>query len=82
MSRFQVPDKVLKLADRCACKHSCIETGKCGERPMCEVENSLNRQISFLKTEKSAACNHRILFGGRQLCMCPVRTFIFEHYGK
>jgi len=49
---------------------------------MCEVENSLNRQISFLKTEKSAACTHRILFGGRQLCMCPVRTFIFEHYGK
>ena len=80
MSRFIVPEKVIQLADRCAHKHSCIETGRCGDRPMCKIESTLNRQISFLDTDESTSCNYRILFGGQQLCMCPVRTFIFEHY--
>ncbi len=82
MSLFTIPDRVVQLADRCAYKHSCIETGTCGDRPLCKVESTLNHQISFLDTEKSAVCNYRILFGGKQLCMCPVRTFIFEHYGE
>ena len=82
MSRFIVPEKVIQLADRCAHKHSCIETGMCGDQSMCEVESGLNHRISFLKTEESSPCNHRIHFGGKQLCMCPVRTFIFEHYGQ
>ena len=82
MRKFKVPEKVIQQADRCSHKHSCLETGKCGERPMCQVKSSLNHQISFLETEESAACNCRILFGGKQLCMCPVRTFICEHYER
>ena len=80
MGRFQVPDKVIRQADRCSHKHSCIETGKCGGRSMCKIEGTLNHQISFLATDEPASCNYRIFFGGQQLCMCPVRTFIFEHY--
>ena len=80
MRAFKVPDQVIQQADRCAHKHSCLEAGKCGSRPLCTVESSLNRQISFLNTKESAICNYQILFGGKQLCMCPVRTFIFEHY--
>jgi len=80
MSTFKVPEKVIRQADRCGHEHSCLDTGKCGARPMCQVKSSLNHQISFLNTEESAACNYRILFGGKQLCMCPVRTFIFEHH--
>ncbi len=80
MSAFKVPEKVVQQADRCAHNHGCLETGTCGDRPFCKVESSLNHQISFLKTKELATCNYRILFGGKQLCMCPVRTFIFEHY--
>ena len=80
MSMFQVPDQVIQQADRCGYGHSCLEIGKCGSRPLCKVDSSLNHQLSFLNTKESAACNYRILFGGKQLCMCPVRTFIFEHY--
>ena len=82
MSMFKVPGKVIQQADRCAHKHSCIESGKCGSRPMCKVKSSLNQQISFLDTKESASCDYRILFGGKELCMCPVRTFIFEHYER
>jgi len=82
MSCFKVPEKVIQLAGRCASDHSCIETGKCGDRPMCGVDGTLSHQISFLNTDKPVVCNYRILFGGQQLCMCPVRTFIFEHYEK
>jgi len=82
MSRFIVPERVIQQADRCVHKNSCVENGTCGDRPLCRVESALSHQISFLKTEKLEVCNYRLNFGGRELCMCPVRTFIFEHYGE
>ena len=79
---FKVPEKVIQQADRCGHGHSCLETGKCGSHPLCKVDSSLSGQISFLNTKDLVVCSYRILFGGRQLCMCPVRTFIFEHYDR
>jgi hypothetical protein len=80
--KFHVPEDVVQSATRCDHKKSCLATGLCGDHPLCEVVRTLEQKFSFLSTEKSVGCNCHINFGGSPLCMCPVRTYIFEHYNR
>jgi hypothetical protein len=70
---------MLKSADRCAHRHSCLDTGKCGDQTMCSVGHVFG--IVFLQTELPAQCTYRVMSDGKQMCMCPVRSFIAETYG-
>gem|GEM_PF-2115272 len=77
--RYKVPKRILKSADRCSYRYSCLETGKCGDHPMCSVDHVFG--IVFLETKLPAECNYRVICDGKQMCMCPVRGFIAENYG-
>ena len=80
--KFKVPEKIVQSATRCDYNKSCLETNQCGDRPRCEVAKTLEGKFSFLSSEKSINCNCYIIFGGSPLCMCPVRTYICEHYNQ
>ena len=80
--KFHVPEKIVQSATRCDYNKSCLETGQCGDRPLCEVARTLEDKFCFLSSEISVGCNCHFSFGGSPLCMCPVRTYIFEHYSQ
>ena len=77
---YTVPDSILEATD-CPYTFSCLETGKCGRRTICEVDYAVPENILFLKSEVKEDCPYRWTFGaGRQVCKCPVHYFIFKNY--
>jgi len=46
---------------------------------MCSTEHVLG--IVFLETKLPAECTYRAVSDDKQMCMCPVRSFIAETYG-
>jgi hypothetical protein len=64
------------------CRHglSCLETGTCGDRALCDVRYANGRPFLILKTTEHADCPYRVPFGGGQVCSCPVRFDIYAKY--
>jgi len=77
--KFEVPEDILEKTKKCSYKVSCLETGCCGDHPMCEIERSKVEFVSFLKTKKPVNCSYRIVFGGSQVCLCPTHFYIHKH---
>jgi len=61
------------------CKHnfSCLETGNCGDRSICEVEYANGDPVLFLKTTEGTMCRYRVNFANKQVCMCPTHYQIY-----
>lgn len=79
--KYSVPESVIEETAACPYSFSCLETGQCGDRPMCSVDYAIPDNILFLKTEAPADCPYRWPFGiNRQVCKCPVRYFIWRRY--
>lgn len=72
---IEVSEHVRARTRRCGHNFSCLETRKCGERDMCEVEHSIG-SVLLLKTGEPAVCNYRVNFGERQVCTCPIHCEI------
>lgn len=78
--KYAVPRKIVKSASRCEHRHSCLKTGRCGERPMCPADHVFG--VVFLKAAAEAECSYRTRSDGRPLCLCPVRGFIAQACGE
>ena len=80
--KYTVPDEVLKATTKCEHDFTCLESGQCGQKPMCEVGERDGKNVLFLKTKEAALCAYRIDFAGGQVCTCPTHYAIEMRYGK
>ena len=78
---YTISADILKETD-CQNDFSCLTTGKCGDREMCEVDYLNGPNVSFLKTKEYANCIHRLNYGGMQMCNCPTRYAIHKKYSR
>ena len=80
--KFTVSEQVLKETTMCETNFSCLESGQCGDKPMCEVAYANGQNLLFLKTKDSFNCLYRVPFGYSQVCRCPARFAIHKKYGE
>jgi hypothetical protein len=67
------------LATKCLSKASCLETGKCVDRDMCQIERAVGGNILFLKDDGfTFSCPYKVAFGFSHFCSCPVRAILFK----
>lgn len=67
------------LAKKCLCDVSCLETGKCMDRDMCEIERAVGGSILFIKDDGfTFSCPYKVAFGFSHFCSCPVRARLFN----
>lgn len=67
------------LAPKCRHGISCVETGCCGDHPMCEIEQTIADTVLFIKEDGSALlCPYKIGFGFGFFCACPVRGRLYR----
>lgn len=67
------------LAAKCPCNVSCLETGKCVDRDMCEIERAVGGNILFLKDDGyTFSCPYKVAFGFSHFCSCPVRAILYR----
>ena len=69
-------EAVKRKATKCEHAFSCLETGCCGNRKICEATCSFGPRVLQLTTKDQAICAYRVSFGHGQLCTCPVRNYL------
>lgn len=69
-----IPNDVANLSSECQHDHSCLISGMCGSKPMCDVISSHADYVLVLKTRESSDCPYRLSIRGRQLCSCPTHV--------
>ena len=74
--KVEIPDSVRRKVTQCPHDFSCLETGCCGDRNMCEVEYAYGGNVMRLASNEQTHCPYRIAFGNSQLCMCAVREYL------
>ena len=73
-----VPNEILKATKKCPHSFSCLESGKCGEHKMCEVNFAIEPYVLILKSTEPENCPYRVDFGYSQLCECPTHLTIYQ----
>lgn len=74
-----VSEAVRQATTKCAHKFSCLSTGKCGDRAMCQVSYDNGKDVLFLAENADNApppstgdCPYRISYFSGQVCRCPM----------
>ncbi len=80
--KHKVSADVLNKTTKCENNFSCLETGKCGGREMCEAESIAGNCVIFLKPENYTACPYRVPFGDSQVCRCPTHYAILKAFAS
>lgn len=78
---LDVPVALLKQATKCRDSHSCLQTGQCGDSPMCEVETAHAENVLCVRSANWPKCAYHLDFGGARFCVCPVRCAIYQQQG-
>jgi hypothetical protein len=74
--RIRVPADIIARADKCTHGHSCLETGRCGDKTLCKTHIADGQDILFLSDHQSTNCPYRLPFGEGQICRCPVHYWL------
>jgi hypothetical protein len=76
---FKIRKAILNETDKCGEKFSCL-SGK--NECLCEVEDSLDNKIIFIKPIHDNLCDYRMSFGYSHVCNCPTRKEIYKLYNQ
>ena len=78
---LKVPAEVLGKATKCRQGFSCLESGKCGDRPVCEVKSTHGEGVLCIRATETHNCPYHLDFGGASYCVCPVRCALHQQLG-
>ncbi len=79
--KFTVSEQVKKETVKCKYNFSCLESGMCGDNPLCVVHQEMPGLLT-LKAEGPVDCPYLTPFGNAQFCTCPVHLAIIKKYGQ
>jgi hypothetical protein len=75
---FSVPKEILNATTKCVHSFSCLDSGKCGERKMCEVTYAVKPYLLDLKSKEYEDCAYRVSYGFTHYCSCPTHFTIYQ----
>ena len=73
---IKVDENIIQKTTKCRKNFSCLS----GKTPLCSVELCIENKIHFIKCVGNESCNYRIPFGHSNVCICPVRKELYNHY--
>lgn len=76
---FKIREAILHETNKCEWNFACL-LGK--NECLCEVEDSLDSRIVFIKPMLDFMCNYRMSFGYSYVCNCPTRKEIYKLYNQ
>ena len=75
---FEVAASILEQTTKCRHDFSCLQTGCCGDSPMCDVETAHGQNVLCVLATDWPQCPYHLDFGGARFCVCPVRSAIHQ----
>lgn len=79
--KYSVAEDVKKKTTMCSHEFTCLESGLCGDRPLCEVSQE-TPGVLFVKQTDLFVCPYCRDFGGARYCACPTHMAIVKKYGR
>lgn len=73
---ISIPAEILRQTTKCGHDFSCLRTGQCGDRPMCDVETAHGDKVLCVRSADWPKCPYHLDFGGAGYCVCPVHCAI------
>ena len=78
--KHEVSQRVRDETTKCPHDFACLTTGKCGDRPLCEVKSEHGHCLLTIKARAGLGCPYRVPFGYAQFCRCPTRFELYRKY--
>ena len=75
---FEVAAKTIEQTTKCKHDFSCLQTGQCGGKPMCNVATAHAEDVLCVRYADWPQCSYHLDFGGASFCVCPVRCAIHQ----
>ena len=75
-------NELLGDAPKCPHGNTCVETGKCGDRPLCPVNQNAGLNFLLLENEESRDCPYRLSFNTGAACCCPKHYTLYKKTGR
>lgn len=66
-----VPKEILEMTTKCPHGFSCLDSGKCGNHPLCEISSASGKNLLCLVSKNSPGCPYQFPFGYGHFCTCP-----------
>ena len=79
---FNVPAEILKQTTKCPSEFSCLQTGLCADRSLCDVESPDGKNVLWLRSRDWKNCPYHMDFGMAKICVCPVHYWIYQQQTK
>jgi hypothetical protein len=70
-----VSEQTKKKTERCENNFSCLESGTCGDNPLCAVREQTPGLLT-IKIRGPITCPYLMNYGKEQFCMCPTHLAI------
>ncbi len=61
---------------------ACLETGRCGQQPLCAGDRLLSDRVLCIHAEAKRACPYQLHFPYAQFCICPLRVALWREFGN
>ena len=74
---YEIDEAIVKKADMCPHNQICLTAGG---KPHCEIKETINDSVFFLKCRQPSSCAYQHSFGSAYMCSCPVRQEIYKKY--
>ena len=74
--KAEIPDSVRRKVTQCPHDFSCLVSGRCGDRDMCEVEYAYGGNVMRLVSCGQLSCPYCVAYGNSKLCTCAVREYL------
>jgi hypothetical protein len=71
-----VSKEIQDRTTKCPHTFSCLASGNCGNRELCEITSAVGENLLFIKPNEPRFCPYRLPFGYSQLCTCPTHFAI------
>jgi hypothetical protein len=75
----KIPDSLIDKADKCEKGLACLNDS---HHNICPVENCVSGKVHFIKCKSNCYCPYKVTFGYDDICRCPIRTEIYNKFGK
>ena len=77
--RFKIDHAIITSATKCEKSRACLEGT---DHVCCSVREYVRHRTCFVECRSDEPCAYKSILAGLAVCSCPVRTEIFNRYGK
>lgn len=80
--RTSIRQSIIDETALCLRHHACLETGRCGDHPVCEVVETHGYRNLEVRAVPDTPCPYLLVSSHTPFCRCPVHFELYRQCGR